>query len=321
VERHSSGYYGDNGGFGMNAKKYVHEIIQRSCLPPGERKKLKYDLENEINSRLEGGETIEQIIERMGDPDTIAADLYENYTGITKRPFLEYKSERTLFGLPLVHIIRTNYAAYFPYVRTFGVRGINIGGRYGRIPYNYGLPTARGVFAFGPKAKGIIAVGNFSTGFISIGNISSGIFSIGNISAGLFSIGNIVLALLVALGNFAAGALSAANVALGYAAAGNLVLGKYAIGNEVKGTFAFSVSNLYTQFEALKTFFSGLEAPVPVKAFFGFIERVCEIIIDPISEMPFYIVFSCILLAVILVLYIVPNRLLMRKKTNTGIGE
>lgn len=305
----------------MNAKKYVREIIQRSCLPSGERKKLKLDLESEINSRLESGETIEQIIERMGDPDTIAADLYENYTGITKRPFLEYKSERTLFGLPLVHIIRTNYAAYFPYVRTFGVRGINIGGRYGRVRYSCGLPAARGVFAFGPKAKGIIAVGNFSTGFISIGNISSGIFSIGNISAGLFSIGNIVLAPLVALGNFAAGALSAANVALGYAAAGNIALGKFAIGNEVKGTFTFPVSNLYAQFEAIKSFFSGLEAPVPVKAFFRLIERVCEIIIDPISAMPFHIVFSCILLAVILVLYIVPNRLLMRKKTNIGIGE
>jgi len=305
----------------MNAKKYIREIIQRSCLPPGERKRLKSDLESEISSRLERGETIEQIIERMGDPDMIAAELYENFAGKTERPFLEYKSERTLFGLPLVHIIRTNYAVPVPYVRTFGARGINIGGRYGRIQYNYGLPAARGVFALGPKAKGIIAVGNFSTGFISIGNITAGIFSIGNISAGLFSIGNIALALLITLGNFAAGALSAANAALGYAAAGNLVLGKYAIGNEVKGTFAFSVSNLYTQFEAIKTFFRGLEAPAPIKAFFGFIERVCEIIIDPVSAAPFFIILSLIILAVVLILWIVPNRLLMRKKPGASIVE
>lgn len=305
----------------MNAKKYVREIIQRSCLPSGKRRKLKFDLESEINSRLERGETIEEIIERMGDPDTIAAELYENFTGMTERPFLEYKSERTLFGLPLVHIIRTNYAAPVPHFRTFGLRGINVGGRYGRIQYNQGLPAARGVFAFGPKAKGIIAVGNFSTGFISIGNITAGIFSIGNLSAGLFSIGNFSLAPLISLGNFAAGALSAANAALGYAAAGNLALGKFAIGNEVKGAFTFSVSNLYDQFEAIKSFISRLEAPVPVKAFFGFIERVCEIIIDPISEMPFHIAFSLILLAVILILCIVPNKLLMRKKTSTGIRE
>ncbi|NLG87920.1 MAG: hypothetical protein GX494_01675 [Clostridiaceae bacterium] len=297
----------------MNAKKYIREIIQRSCLPSGERKRLKSDLENEIASRLERGETIEQIIERMGDPDTVAAELYENFTGAAERPFFEYKSEKTLFGLPLVHIIRTNYAVPVPYVRTTGARGINIGGRYGRVRYSYGLPAARGVFAFGPKAKGIIAVGNFSTGFISIGNISAGIFSIGNISAGLLSLGNIALAPLVALGNFAAAALSAANMALGYAAAGNLASGKYAIGNEANGTFTFSVSNLYTQFEAIKAFISELEAPAVVKAFFGLIEKVCEIVIDPISTLPFHIAISCLLLAVILALYIVPNRLLTRK--------
>jgi hypothetical protein len=257
----------------------------------------------------------------MGDPDTIAAELYENFTGMTERPFLEYKSERTLFGLPLVHIIRTNYAAPVPYVRTFGARGINAGGRYGRIQYNYGLPAARGVFALGPKAKGIIAVGNFSTGFISIGNITAGIISIGNISAGLFSIGNISLAPLISLGNFAAGALSAANAALGYAAAGNLALGKFAIGNEVKGAFTFSVSNLYDQFEAIKSFISRLEAPAPVKAFFGFIEKVCGIIINPVSAAPFLIIISSLLLAVILILCIVPNKLLMRKKPGASIGE
>ena len=297
----------------MNAKKYVREIIQRSCLPSGERKRLRADLENEIASRLERGETIEQIIERMGDPDNIAAELYENYAVTAERPFFEYKSERTLFGLPLVHIIRTNYAVPVPYVRTTGARGINIGGRYGRVRYNYGLPTARGVFALGPKAKGIIAVGNFSTGFITIGNITAGIFSIGNISAGLFSIGNIAVAPLVTLGNFAAGALSAANIALGYAAAGNLASGKYAIGNEVNGTFTFSVSNLYAQFEAIKAFISGLEAPAAVKTFYGLIEKVCEIVINPISALPFYIALSLLLLAVVSVLYIVPNRLLMRK--------
>ena len=32
----------------MNAKKYVREIIQRSCLPSGKRRKLKFDLESEI---------------------------------------------------------------------------------------------------------------------------------------------------------------------------------------------------------------------------------------------------------------------------------
>lgn len=298
----------------MNSKKnYIREIIQRSCLSHKERKRLKSDLENEIDSRLERGETIEQIIERMGDPDTVAAELYENFSGMAERPFIEYKSERTIFGLPLVHIIRANYAASVPRVRAVGARVVNIGGRYGISPHFYGLPVARGVFAVGPKAKGIIAVGNLSSGFISIGNITAGIFSIGNISAGLFSIGNIALALLITLGNFAAGALSAGNTALGYAAAGNLALGKFAIGTKANGTFALSIKNLFAQMEAVKSFISSLEAPAPVKAFYGFVEKMCEIIIDPVLSTWFYVTLSLIVLALILVLYIVPKRLLARK--------
>jgi len=95
----------------MNQKQYVKEIINRSCLPMPERKRLKVDLESEINSSLERGEQTEHIIERMGDPDKIAAELYENFADISVRPFREYKSKRIILGLPLVHIIRANYFA------------------------------------------------------------------------------------------------------------------------------------------------------------------------------------------------------------------
>ncbi|NMB95662.1 MAG: hypothetical protein GYA02_03495 [Clostridiaceae bacterium] len=297
----------------MKAKQYIREIIQRSCLPARERKELKIDLENEICSALERGESIEQIIERMGDPDEVAAEIYENFTDNFIRPFREYKSERKLFGLPLVHIIRANYAASVPHFRTVSTRGVNIGGRYDHMSYVYRLPTARGVFAFGPKAKGIIAIGNLSAGFISIGNISTGLISIGNLSAGLFSLGNMALAILVTFGNLVAGTLAAGNAALGYASAGNFVLGKFAIGNETMGTHTFSVSNLYIQLDAIKTFFRELSAPAPVKAFFGVIEKLCGVIANPMSSIPFFIILSLLLLIVTLTLYIVPNRLLMRK--------
>lgn len=297
----------------MNAKQYIREIVQRSCLPKREHKKLKADLESEINAALERGESIEQIIERMGDPDKIAAELYENYAGEPLRPFFEYKSEMTLFGLPLVHIIRINYAALVPNVRTVGLRGANIGGRYNSFSYLGRFPTARGVFAFGPKAKGIFAVGNFSTGFISIGNLSAGLISIGNVSTGLFTIGNFALALLLSLGNLTAGALSAGNLALGYGAAGNCALGEYAIGNKTVGTHTFTVSDLPLQFESIKMFLRGLNAPGIVKEFFGYVEKTIETIIDPSSAIPLIITLSLVLLAVILLLCIIPNRLLKRK--------
>lgn len=295
----------------MNAKQYVREIVQRSCLPAKERRKLKIDLENEIDVALERGESIELIIERMGDPDKLAAEIYENYAGEPLRPFREYKSSTTLFGLPLVHIIRMNYAALTPNVRAFSSRRISIGRRYS-YPGLSGLPAAHGVFALGPKAKGIISVGNLSTGLISIGNLSAGLISIGNVSGGLFSLGNISLALLVALGNFAAGALSAGNLAVGYGVAGNLACGEFAVGNEVMGTHTFSVSNLHAQFETIKMFFRGLDAPAPIKVFFGYIEKLLEVFHDPMSATLYIIGFLFILAIIILILCIVPNRLLNR---------
>lgn len=298
----------------MNAKQYIREIIQRTCLPSRERKRLRQDLENDIETALERGESIEQIIERMGEPDKIAAELYENYTGSPVRPFREYKSKKTLFGLPLVHIIRLNHAAAVPLIRAAGARGINIGGRYGCMPA-IGLPTAKGVFAFGPKAKGIISIGNFSAGIISIGNFSAGIVSIGNISAGLLALGNMVLALLLSFGNIAAGALSAGNIALGLGVAGNVALGRYAIGNEVWGAFTFKVSDLNSQLEAVRQFIGGLSAPAPVRSFYGFIDRIITVLSDPMAALPYTIAFLSVLAVVAAVIYIAVGRLL-RKNEN-----
>ena len=59
----------------------------------------------------------------------------------------EYKSRRTLFGLPLVHI---NIGRWIP-----------------------GQKHCR--------AKGVIAIGNFASGFLALGGIASGIFSVGGI--------------------------------------------------------------------------------------------------------------------------------------------
>ena len=285
----------------MNQKQYIKEIIQRSCLPASERKRLKVDLENEINSSLERGDYIEQVIERMGDPDKVAAELFENFADITVRPFREYKSKRIVFGLPLVHIIRANYSVPAP--QSYGSR---------RNMYYLGLPTAHGFFAFGPKAKGFFAVGNFAAGFVAIGNFSAGIVSIGNISAGLLTLGNIALALLLSLGNLAAGLLAAGNVAIGYATAGNVAFGRYSVANEAIGTYTFSVSNLAMQLEELKLFLSGLNAPMPIRAFYDVIDRLSEAIITPASAITLCIALFVIITVIILSLCFIPRKLLDR---------
>ena len=103
----------------------------------------------------------------------------------------EYKSKRTLFGLPLVHI--------------------NIGRRL-------------------KKAKGIIAVGNCAMGVISFGTISVGLISGGAISAGVVTIGGVALGLLLAVGGVAIGTFAIGAVAIGIYSLGALAIGRYSVG-------------------------------------------------------------------------------------------
>lgn len=106
----------------------------------------------------------------------------------------EYKSQCTLFGLPLVHI--------------------NIGRR------NH-------------WARGIIAIGNISTGFVALGGITAGLLSLGAVSFGLLlALGAVTLG-GVSIGGVALGLLSWGGIALGWLAVGGCAVGVYAAGGVV----------------------------------------------------------------------------------------
>ncbi len=103
----------------------------------------------------------------------------------------EYKSKRTLFGLPLVHV--------------------NIGNR------NH-------------WARGIIAIGNIATGFVALGGIAAGLLSLGAVSFGLLlALGAVTLG-VVSVGGVAIGLLAWGGIALGYLAVGGCAVGVYAAG-------------------------------------------------------------------------------------------
>lgn len=104
----------------------------------------------------------------------------------------EYKSKRTLFGIPLIHV--------------------NIGS--GR---NY-------------RAKGIVAVGNIASGVVSLGALSAGLVSFGALSLGLVSLGGLAAGLFFALGGIAAGILAVGGIAFGIFAVGGLALGMFSLG-------------------------------------------------------------------------------------------
>lgn len=103
----------------------------------------------------------------------------------------EYKSRRTVAGLPLIHI--------------------NIG---------------QGLY----KARGILAIGTMARGVVSLGVVSAGLISLGAVSAGLISIGALALGLLLAAGGAAVGTVAAGGLAMGILAMGGLAVGVYSLG-------------------------------------------------------------------------------------------
>lgn len=119
--------------------------------------------------------------------------IHNNYYGHC----FEYKSRRTLFGLPLVHI---NYG--------FGFR----------------------------RAKGIIALGNVATGVVAVGGLSFGLFSLGGASLGLLlSLGGLSVG-CIALGGMALGLMAWGGIAIGTLAVGGLSWGTYAVGGAAIGS-------------------------------------------------------------------------------------
>lgn len=208
----------------MTKNQFINEILDRTCLPHEYRNKIKRDFTQEFDSKLAQGYSEEEVIKSMGDADVIAADIYESYMNNEEisRPFTEYKSNKTVFGMPLVHIVSAKRKSY--------IRGIGDDrNRYMR------MPVAKGFIAIGRRAKGVIAIGCYSCGLISIGALSIGLISIANIGLGLLTFGNIALGVLMALGNIAAGIFAIGNAAIAYAALGNAAFGNYAIGNAAKG--------------------------------------------------------------------------------------
>lgn len=133
----------------------------------------------------------------MASPD----DLNERLSRIEKRleRFYghEYKSSKTLWGWPLVHIVQ------------------------GMDP-DTGRPRI---------AKGILAIGNVAIGAIAVGGTTFGGLTLGGFSVGLISIGGMSVGILAALG----GAALSLGIAIGGLAIGTYAVGGFVLGFQVLG--------------------------------------------------------------------------------------
>lgn len=141
-------------------------------------------------------------------PDQATTTIVNNYYHGFQ---YEYRSRRTLFGLPLVHI-------------RFGYRGMGV---------------AKGIIAVGNYAVGLVALGGFSLGLISVGGLSLGLLlSLGGWAVGGFAIGGLAMG-LIALGGGAVGLFALGGGAFGmYAAGGGAIASQIAIGGSAHAPLA-----------------------------------------------------------------------------------
>ena len=113
--------------------------------------------------------------------------LYSNGTG-----FHEFKSNVTLFGLPLIHYT------------------------YGKNPETGKRVLAKGIIAIGRLACGFIAIGHASFGLLAIGQLAIGlVLGLGQAATGLAAIGQLAIAAYLGVGQVAAGYIAIAQFGIG----------------------------------------------------------------------------------------------------------
>jgi serine/threonine-protein kinase len=113
----------------------------------------------------------------------------------------EYRSRRTLWGLPLVHVAR------------------------GADPVTGRKRIARGIVAVGDVAVGVVAVGGWAVGVVAWGGVAVGLLAFGGLTVGL----------LLAVGGVSVGGIALGGLAVGGVAFGGAAVGYYAYGGNVWG--------------------------------------------------------------------------------------
>ncbi|MBN2605609.1 MAG: hypothetical protein JXR62_07300 [Bacilli bacterium] len=170
---------------------YMLEVLKYVDAP----KKIKNRILEDLQDRIMASRDEDPLFDPytvMGSPKEVASEfnsnleLDRNYYGVviglsgSVRSY-EYKSKKTLFGIPLVHI--------------------NSGGKFRNS-------VAKGIIAVGDISIGVVSIGGLSFGIVSMGGVGLGLLSIAGIAVGLLSIGGISLG-LVSIGGIAIGMLKA----------------------------------------------------------------------------------------------------------------
>jgi hypothetical protein len=174
----------------MNKEKYIKDVLRNIDANNGIKKRITEDLSDRIDSAMED-DPFFNVITSIGEPKDVAQEFMENLDipqsqliqiglATNTSPF-EFKSQASLFGLPLIHV--------------------NTGGRYSNR-------TAKGFIAVGDIAMGVISIGGVSFGLVALGGIGIGIIGIGGIGIGVLAAGGVAVG-IQAFGGVAVGLVEA----------------------------------------------------------------------------------------------------------------
>ncbi len=140
--------------------------------------------------------------------------VWRRYMYINGTSFHEFKTHKTMFGLPLIHYT------------------------YGRSPETGRRVCAKGIIAVGRIACGFLAIGQAALGLLAIGQLAIGvILGLGQLSSGIAALGQVAIGAYLGLGQFVAG----------YIAIGQFALGKYVLAQLGIGEFVWSTRRLDPQ--------------------------------------------------------------------------
>ncbi len=188
-------------------------------------------------------ESITKTEEKTEATNTQGTTVTSRCLSISKIFNYEYKSKRTLGGVPLVHI--------------------NIG--KGK--------TAKGVVAIGFKSVGVVSLGLLSIGVLSFGLLALGLLGLGILGIGIFGFGAFALG-VISGGAISVGIISFGAISVGVMSCGAISIGQFAVGALAKGHyFAFgdnatamvalgatkASGTLYTHFTGIQNSFVGYE--------------------------------------------------------------
>ena len=173
--------------------------VTRQTVSKWERGDSTPELEKLVELSRIFGVSLDELagIERTERPgDAARARPEQSAPGAGWRWHYEYKSRRTLFGLPLLHI------------------NVGRGAMY----------RATGIVAIGLAARGVVAVGLVSLGVLAVGAVSVGLLAAGAAALGGAATGAVAVG-YVAVGSLAVGKVAIGSLAIGESVTGSLTLG------------------------------------------------------------------------------------------------